>query len=151
MHLQAGMTLQSTSDVSDSVFGGATILITQFDSQGAVGFVVNKPSNRKLNQLVEFKESIPFPLHVGGPVDEHHLFFIHQRPDLISGGTSVGKGIYMGGDFKKAVSCINNNMITTKDIRIFIGYCGWDEGDLEAEIMEGGWVITGEESFPFSV
>jgi len=106
-----------------------------------MGFVTNKLFDRKLNKLEEFKHGIPFPLHDGGPVDREHLFFIHQRPDLIKGGTLVSNNIYLAGDFKTAVRLINDRTITGKDIKIFIGYCGWDANELEAEIAEGSWEV----------
>jgi putative transcriptional regulator len=140
--MQAGTILKSTALLNDTIFEGTTILITEYNEKGAMGFVINKLFDRKLNELEEFKHIIPFPLHDGGPVDREHLFFIHQRPDLIKEGTLVHKSIYFGGDFKTAVQLINERTITQKDIKIFIGYCGWDANELEAEIAEGSWEVS---------
>ena len=142
MELQAGVIIKSTVALNDTIFENAIILITELNKEGAVGFLLNKPFHRKLNELSEFSTSRDFPLFVGGPVDQEHLYFIHQKPDLVPGGTTVEKGIYMGGDFKAAVKYINSKTLTTKDIIIFLGYCGWDTAELEAEITEGSWQIV---------
>lgn len=138
------MFLHSTALLNDSLFEKAIIFITEKNEKGAMGFVVNKLFPRPINELVEFKDSIPFPLFEGGPVDQEHLYFIHRRPDLIAGGDLIVNNIYLGGDFKSAMMYINNNTITEKDIRIFIGYCGWDYGELEEEIKEGSWRVVQE-------
>ena len=83
--MNAGSFIRSTSLLDDSFFEKAVILIAEYNKKGATGFVVNKPFTRRLNELEEFKDSIPFPLYDGGPVDREHLFFVHQRPDLIKG------------------------------------------------------------------
>jgi putative transcriptional regulator len=83
----------------------------------------------------------PFPIHVGGPVDPEHLYFIHRRPDLIEGGEPVTANILLGGNFKSAIRHIDNHTLTEKDIRIFIGYCGWDYRELDEEIAEGSWEV----------
>lgn len=139
------MFLHSTALLNDSLFEKAIIFITEKNEKGAMGFLVNKLFPRPINELVEFKDSIPFPLFEGGPVDQEHLYFIHQRPDLIAGGDLIANNIYLGGDFKSAMMHINNNTITEKDIRIFIGYCGWDYGELEEEIKEGSWRVVPED------
>ena len=144
--MKAGMFLRSTSLQDDTYFEQAVIFITEHNEKGAMGFVVNKLFPRRINELVAFKDSLPFPLHEGGPVDQEHLFFIHQRPDLIKGGDPVTGNIHLGGDFKAAMQYLNNNTITEKDIRIFIGYCGWDDQELEAEIAEGSWELVEEPS-----
>lgn len=141
MNLHAGATIKSTKDLNGTVFENATILLTEVNQNGAVGLIVNKPFHRKLNELAEFNSSPPVPLYNGGPVDTEHLFFIHQRPDLIPGGRAIGNNVFMGGDFTTAVNFINNQTLSSKDIRIFVGYCGWDAGELEAEIEEGSWIV----------
>jgi len=139
--MNAGTLLRSTSLLDDTIFENTSILVTEHNEKGAMGFVVNKLFERKLNELEEFKHIIPFPLHDGGPVDREHIFFIHQRPDLIKNGTLISNNFYLGGDFKSAVKLINDYIITEKDIKIFIGYCGWDANELEAEIAEGSWNV----------
>jgi putative transcriptional regulator len=147
MIISAGMTIKSTADLNGTLFEGCIIFLTEVNQSGALGFIVNKPFNRSLNQLVEFNSSPSFPLWDGGPVDKEHLFFIHRRPDLIPGGNEISNSKFMGGDFKHAVSGINNYALSENDLRIFVGYCGWDAGELEAEIKEGSWTFTDEFSF----
>jgi putative transcriptional regulator len=146
--MHAGIFLNSTSQLDDTFFEKTQVFITELNEKGAIGFVVNRPFSRTFNELEEFKHSKPIPLYEGGPVDQEHLFFIHQRPDLIKDGTTVINNICVGGDFKDAVRLINNNTLSEKDIKLFIGYCGWNDQELEAEIAEGSWEILKEGS-PF--
>lgn len=145
-----GILIKSTAGLDNSVFEKSTVFIAEFNDQGAIGFVVNHPDGRYLNQLVEFRGSPAFPLYDGGPVDKDHLFILHRRPDLIKGGTEVGHGIYYGGDSADAVNGIKSGQLTTHDLKIFIGYCGWDKGQLEAEINEGSWMIQDDLTRVFS-
>jgi putative transcriptional regulator len=142
MNLHAGITIKSTADLNDTLFEDCVIYITEVNQNGALGFIINKPFNRNLNDLIEFKASSSFPLSNGGPVDKEHLYFIHRRPDVIPGGIAISNNIFMGGDFTHAVAGINNYTLSENDLRIFVGYCGWDAGELEAEINEGSWIIT---------
>lgn len=139
--MKAGTYIGSTALLDDTVFEQAVILITEHNEKGAMGFVINKLFSRRFNELEAFKHSVPFPLYEGGPVDKEHLFFVHQRPDLIKGGTLITGSLYMGGDFQQAVQCLNEKKLTEKDIKLFIGYCGWDHGELEAEVKEGSWTL----------
>jgi len=139
--MKAGQFIYASSLLDDSIFENAIIFITEHNAKGAMGFIVNKQFSRGLTELEEFKHGIPFPLYEGGPVDQEHLFFVHQRPDLIPGGTPVTEKVYYGGDFKTAVAHINKRVLNGRDIKIFIGYCGWDNEELEAEIAEGSWSL----------
>lgn len=146
MKIQAGMILHSAALLNDPNFQHSTILITAYNEQGATGFVINTLFPRPLNALEEFKHSPAFPLHDGGPVDKEHLFFIHCRPDIIEGGTPVNDTIFFGGNFKQAVTHIDHQTIGPRDVKIFVGYCGWDKNELEAEIAEGSWIVEEENS-----
>lgn len=142
MQIKTGILLNSAPSLDDPNFVGATIFITEHNDNGAMGFVVNKLFARKLNELVEFNDSLPFPLYNGGPMDKEHLFFVHRRPDLITGGTPVTDSIYFGGNFQQAIAHINDRSIEQRDIKIFVGYCGWDFNELEEEVKEGSWMLS---------
>lgn len=142
MSISPGTVLISTPAMDDPEFRQAVLLVTEYNAAGAMGFVVNKPFPRVFNELVEFRHCAPFPLYKGGPVDQEHLFFIHRRPDLIEEGTPVLVPLYSGGNFKQAVAHINQAPHADQDLKLFIGYCGWDTGELETEITEGFWRIV---------
>ncbi len=141
MSIHNGILLISTPLLDDTNFEKAIIFIAEYNEKGALGFVINQPFPRKLNELVEFNYAKPFPLFDGGPVEKEGLFFLHRRSDIIEDGKLLINNVYMGGNFKQAVDCINNNAISSNDIKLFIGYCGWDAGELEAEIEEGSWMV----------
>ncbi len=167
-----GSVIRSSSSMDDPFFRDATVLITELNADGAIGFVLNKLSGRSINELTEFQGSRPFPIYRGGPVDVEGLFFLHRRPDLIAGGALIGNDvrnkihndvqndirneihndvrnhipndIYVGGSFAQVIKCINAQTLTEKDLRLFIGYCGWGPGELEAEFADGSWVLVDE-------
>ena len=140
--LKAGLIIKSTDALIGSIFEHTTILIVKHNNEGTTGFVTNKPLLKSLHELIEFNHSKPYPLMDGGPVDKDHLFVLHNRPDLISGGEQMHNGFYLGGNMKDVIEAINNNSLHEQEMQLFIGYCGWDEAELAAEIEEGSWVIT---------
>jgi putative transcriptional regulator len=139
--LKAGIYIQSTTALNGSFFEDATILLVEHNEAGSTGFVTNKPFGKSLHDLVEFNHAKPFPLMDGGPVDRAHLFVFHKRPDLIEGGKLLQDGFYLGGNMEQVIKAINTEDMNEKEIQLFIGYCGWDLGELEAELQEGSWSI----------
>ena len=138
--LKAGVYIKSTEELMGSFFEDTTILIVKHNEEGSVGFVTNKPFGKSLHELIEFNHSKPFPLMDGGPVDRDHLFVLHKRPDLIEGGELISNGLYMGGNMEQVIHAINTNGAKQDQIQLFIGYCGWDLGELEVEVEEGSWI-----------
>jgi putative transcriptional regulator len=141
MPFQAGTIIKSTEALNGTYFEAASIIITEFNDNGAVGFIINRLWPRQLNELQEFKNT-PFVLYEGGPVEQDHLFFVHKRPDIVEGGVSVRNNLYYGGNFKQVVDGINQNLLSTSNLKIFVGYCGWNTSELEAEIEDESWEIT---------
>jgi putative transcriptional regulator len=141
MNICKGSIIISTPLLQESVFEEVVVLITEKNEQGAIGFIVNKEFPKKLNDLVAYSNSLPFSLYNGGPVATESLFFIHNCPNLIQGGTAINDTLFVGGNFNQAVQHINQKNITDNHIQLFIGYCGWDANELEAEIEEGSWLV----------
>jgi putative transcriptional regulator len=140
--LKAGIYIKSTAALIGSFFEHTTILLVEHNEAGSTGFLTNKPFGKSLNDLLEFNHTKPFPLMDGGPVDREHLFVLHKRPDLIEGGKQLTDGLYLGGNMEQVIEAINTNSVSDQQIQLFIGYCGWDVGELEAEVDEGSWTVS---------
>jgi putative transcriptional regulator len=142
MQVKPGNIIFSTNLLDDTNFEKVVIVITQHNEKGTIGYVFNQLFPRNFNELEEFKHSIPVTLYAGGPVETDMLYFMHCRPDLIADGEQVADNVYIGGDFKKAVQLLNNGVLPVADVRLYVGYCGWDVNELEEEIAEGSWQLS---------
>ncbi len=127
-----------TGDVS---FNRSVVLLAEHNSEGSVGFILNKPLNYSMNDLVE-EILVPFPVYNGGPVEQDNLYFIHKVPHLISNSVEISDGIYWGGDFETTVALINQQKITQNDIRFFLGYSGWASLQLDQELHSKSWIVV---------
>lgn len=137
-----GSILNSSPSLADPNFEKKEIIIVEHNEKGAMGFVLNQIHPRSLNELIEFNDCPPLQLYIGGPVEQEKLFFLHRRPDLIEDGILIKDDVYFGGDFKKATSQLKLNQLLHDQIKLFVGYAGWDTGQLEEEIAEGSWTTN---------
>lgn len=128
----------------DVSFNRSVVLLAEHNSEGAVGFILNKPLAYDVSDLVS-EIKVPFKVFNGGPVEQDNLYFIHKVPNLINDSIEISDGIYWGGDFENIVKLINNNTITEKDIRFFLGYSGWASLQLNQELTSKSWVVVKNE------
>lgn len=131
------------SDISilnDNLFGKSVIILTEYSQQGWVGFILNKPTKYKINDIIDI--NCNFNVYQGGPVENDKLFYIHKVPHLLDGSIKIGNGLFWGGNFEQLKLLLSNNKINNDDIRFFIGYSGWGVNQLETEIKENSWVIV---------
>jgi putative transcriptional regulator len=127
-----------TGDVS---FNRSVVLIAEHNKEGSVGFILNKPLEYDISDLVS-EIAVPFPVFNGGPVEQDNLYFIHKVPHLINESVEISDGIFWGGDFDATIALINKGVITPKDIRFFLGYSGWSSLQLDQELNSKSWVVV---------
>ena len=127
--------------IGDSSFNRSIILLADHSSEGSIGFILNKPLDYTINDLVPEVEAT-FKVYNGGPVEQDNLYFIHKIPDLIPNSIEISLGIYWGGDFNKVAELIAKQIINENDIKFFLGYSGWDADQLENELKTNSWLVT---------
>lgn len=127
-----------TGDVS---FNRSVVLLAEHNDEGSVGFILNKPLNYDISDLIE-EIKVPFQVFNGGPVEQDNLYFIHKVPHLIDNSIEISDGIFWGGDFEKTIALINQKIITETDIRFFLGYSGWSSLQLDQELDSKSWIVV---------
>jgi putative transcriptional regulator len=131
--------------LNDSAFNRAIVLLTEHTSNNSVGFIINRPLNYTVNDLLP-DINCSFPIYQGGPVEQDNLYFVHKIPELIPESIEVANGIFWGGNFESLKDLLNSNILNTSDIRFFLGYSGWSKNQLEDEMNQNSWFI-GENDF----
>ncbi len=116
------------------------VLLCEHREEGSFGFVLNKSFDQQLGDLIKDAEGIRFPVYDGGPVQKDTLHFIHRCPDKITGGIELTDGIFWGGDFEEVLSLLKAKKLQQNDIRFFLGYSGWGEGQLNGELEGKSWI-----------
>lgn len=132
--------ISKPNTIGDVTFNRSVILLAHIDDEGVVGFIINKPLDFNLEELIpEIEEN--FKIFNGGPVEQENLYFIHDVPHLITGSVEIKNGIYWGGSFDMIINLINTKQITSENIKFFLGYSGWDTFQLKSEIVLDTWII----------
>ncbi len=138
-----GKLLLSEPLMDDPYFKRAVILLAHHDEkEGSTGFILNKPTEMKVGQLIKDFPEFSAPVFLGGPVNNNHLFYVHNKKDLLPTSRKIKENLYWGGDFEKLKTLIKHGEITEDDICFFAGYSGWDKGQLKVELNEKSWIVT---------
>ncbi|MCD6202413.1 MAG: YqgE/AlgH family protein [Bacteroidales bacterium] len=137
-----GKVLISEPFLSDEYFKRSIVLLAEYGKEGALGFVLNKPVNMTVRKLVKDFPETDIPVFLGGPVSTNTLHYIHTLGEFLPGSKCIFSDIYWGGDFEALKQLVKQRVATRKNMRFFIGYSGWDAGQLEKELSENAWVIT---------
>ena len=130
--------ISDSSILLDTVFSRTVLLLAEHNAKGSVGFILNKPLNLSLQDIVP-EATVNFRIYNGGPVEQDNLYFIHTVPSLISNSIEIADGVYWGGDYEVLFELLKDNKISQNDIRFFLGYSGWEENQLESEVQEKAW------------
>lgn len=142
LKLQKGsLLIAEPSILNDNSFKRSIILLTEHTEENSVGFILNRPLEYTMNDLIPDLKCY-FPIYQGGPVEQDNLYFIHKIPHLLPDSIRVSDKIYWGGSFESLRELLINNKITTEDIRFFLGYSGWGKHQLQEEMNQNSWFVT---------
>ena len=142
---QKGRLLISEPFLPDPHFERTIILLCEHNEEGSFGFVLNKPSETSVEEVVQDIERHSDRVYIGGPVQQDTLHFIHRHPELEE-STEIAKGIYWGGSFERLILLLQTRQIDASDVKFFVGYSGWSAGQLEEELQADSWIVSDQTS-----
>lgn len=131
--------------LQDPHFARTLSLICQHDAQGAMGLVLNRPSEYGLGELFDqldlaCDDSVlrALPVLSGGPVQAERGFILHAdgRSWDSSMRLSSGLTVTTSRDILQAMAAGDG----PDRFQVLLGYSGWSAGQLEAEISENAWL-----------
>ena len=139
-----GSILISEPFLQDAYFQRSVVLLVEHNTQGSMGFVLNKKTDLIVNTFFPEREEYPeIPIYLGGPVSANRLFFIHSLGDLIvPDSVKIKDRLYFDGDFEALKRYIQNGHSIEGKVKFFLGYSGWTEGQLGNEINKNSWVVS---------
>ncbi|MBY0574859.1 MAG: YqgE/AlgH family protein [Undibacterium sp.] len=137
--------------LNDPVFGGTVIYICEHNDGGAMGLVVNRPTDMTIADLFDRIElplemipnSHPLgknPVMFGGPVQADRGFVLHAPAGRFSSTLKVTDDI----SFTTSRDILESLALGEAPQRLLlsIGYAGWSAGQLEQEILDNGWLTV---------
>lgn len=136
----------------DEVFGRSVVYLCEHSERGALGLVINKPSDILVRHLFD-KVELPLqradlaeqPVFQGGPVQTERGFVLHESlgegdESVYAATLSIPGGLEMttSRDVLEAVSGGHG----PRKLFVSLGYASWGQGQLESEIGENSWLTV---------
>ena len=139
-----GVLLVAEPFLREDYFNHAVITLIEYDKdKSSMGLVLNKPTGYTLGEAIEgIDDNIDTPIYCGGPVSCDRMFYIHSLGNEFPHSRKLSDDLYIGGDFESVKSYVNMGLPTEGIIRFFVGYSGWDPGQLEEEITRHVWAVA---------
>jgi putative transcriptional regulator len=134
-----GQLLLASPALDDPNFRRTVVLVGVHSQEGAMGVVLNRPSAVTVGEAVpQLEQAVAEsePVYVGGPVQPSSIVFLAEFLDPSPAGLLVLGRI----GFPAPDAGIDELTETTARGRVFAGYAGWGEGQLEAEVDQGDWI-----------
>lgn len=138
-------------NMRDDNFAGAVVYLCEHNDNGALGLVINRPTDINLKGLfekvdlsLERPDLAGSPVYFGGPVQTERGFVLHESLGDDGGHYSstlrIAGGLEMttSRDVLEALS----NGAGPRRILVTLGYSGWGAGQLEDEISRNGWLTV---------
>jgi len=140
--VQTGKVLLAEPFMMDPNFKRSTVLLCEHNAEGSVGFIMNKPLDMRVDELIEDFPEFDSRVFFGGPVQTDTIHYVHNAGNLLEDSFKVTEGVFWGGDFEKLKFLISSKLILPGNIRFFVGYSGWSEGQLDSEMQYGSWLVA---------
>ena len=138
--------------LNDVAFGRSVVYLCEHSDRGALGLIINKPSDINLKNLFD-KVELPLhradltqaPVFQGGPVQTERGFVLHES--MMPGHESVYASTMMiPGGLEMTTSKDVLEALSTgagpRKIFISLGYSAWGQGQLESEISDNSWLTV---------
>jgi putative transcriptional regulator len=134
-----GKLLVSSPALVDPNFRKTVVLVAHHDDDGAMGLVLSRPSDVVAADAVPVLDGIPgadAPIFVGGPMQQDAFMVLAEFDDVEQAAAPILDGLgFMPADAEPEDLAIRR-------LRLFAGYSGWGEGQLETELEEGSWIVV---------
>jgi putative transcriptional regulator len=134
-----GQLLLASPALADPNFARTVVLVGAHDEDGAMGVVLNRPSNVTVADAVpQLEDSVGSsePIFVGGPVQPGAIVLVAEFEDPADAGLLVMGRI----GFPSSNADLDELAGATCRGRVFAGYAGWGAEQLDAEVSDGDWI-----------
>jgi putative transcriptional regulator len=139
---QKGRILIAEPFLPGNYFSRSVVFLVAYSDKGSVGFILNKEIDFEIKDVFPDFPDFDAKVYLGGPVSTDSIYYIHKLGDKLPGSIKVLGNLYWGGDFEVLKARILAGLIQPSDIHFFLGYSGWDSGQLEEELKEDSWLVT---------
>ena len=149
--LLRGRLLVATPPLVDPNFDRSVVLLLEHGEDGALGIVLNRPSDTALvTVLPEWHEHATAPgvVFSGGPVAPEAVIALARGGRDDTEGWMPVLGEVGTVDVGRDPADLGRRLDA---LRVFVGYSGWSPGQLEVELEQDAWfVVSAEPDDPFS-
>ena len=148
--LGKGKLLVATEVVQGRAFAESVILLLNYDATGAVGLVVNRPTEALPAQALPELAGIDRyegTLYWGGPVELFTLRALLHSDAPPDNAVPIFDRVHL--------ALLDENLLdgasSNANLRFFVGYAGWAPGQLEQELAFGSWhIVAATEALVFA-
>ena len=128
--------------LQDPNFDRTVVLVTEHDEDGAMGLVLNRPSDQTVSDAVpDLTWAAPDEddfVHIGGPVTPDGVIVLAEWHDPALAAILVEDDLgFVPGDATSPELL----ELAIRRARIYAGHAGWGPGQLEDELAEDAWIV----------
>lgn len=139
-----GRFLIASRNLSDPNFSETVVLLLAYDARGAMGIVINRPTDVRLESALPDVEELrdrPDRVYLGGPVAGNLMLMLIRSATRPKSSEPIFADVYASGD-RAALRQVLGKTGKMNRLRAYAGHAGWGAGQLDQEIARGDWYVT---------